>query len=279
MLSWISKEFLLAIIGSLAIGLIALSLGGPPYQVSQTPNIETKQQSDGGHKSDNDRGDTKATITSGGDRKAENREDEASEYWTLFGRKLKITDTLLVLFTFTLWWATRDLVSDGKESTSRQLRAYVSGTVFHVSSFAKDELVIFKFRLENVGLTPARNVAHHSEVVVAPEPLPADYIFPEITTALSNPANIFPKQSFEGSATATSFFTTEQTTQIIGGTARIYCCGEIFYEDVFGKTDCKTAFCAAVVGDVDTMKKLANGYRKTDLKIAFQIARTGNSDT
>jgi hypothetical protein len=28
--------------------------------------------------------------------------DEASEYWTIFGHHLKITDTLLVLFTFTL---------------------------------------------------------------------------------------------------------------------------------------------------------------------------------
>jgi hypothetical protein len=159
------------------------------------------------------------------------------------------------------------------------LRAYLSGTVFHVSSFDKDELLIFKFRIENVGLTPARKVVHHAEVVVAPEPLPDNYIFPAIATPFSNPANIFPKQSFEGATTAISLITAEEKLQIIDGSARIYCCGEIFYEDVFGKNDCKTAFCASAVADSETMKKLASGYRKPDLKVNFHIARTGNSDT
>jgi hypothetical protein len=53
------------------------------------------------------------------------RRDEASEYWSILGHRLKITDTLLVIFTFTLWWATRDLVIGAKDTTQRQLRAYV----------------------------------------------------------------------------------------------------------------------------------------------------------
>ena len=51
---------------------------------------------------------------------------EASEYWTIFGHHLKITDTLLVLFTFTLWWATRDLVKGAEATAERELRAYIS---------------------------------------------------------------------------------------------------------------------------------------------------------
>jgi hypothetical protein len=178
-----------------------------------------------------------------------------------------------------LWVSTRRLVRETENTSKRQLRAYVSGAVFHISSFDKDEMVWFKFRLENAGLTPARKVAHHAEIFVAPEPLPDNYAFPAIASALSNPANIFPKQSFEGKVTASRFFTSDETSNIIDGSSRIYCYGEIFYEDVFGKKDCRTNFCACAIGDRETMKKLASGYRRDDLKIAFEIARIGNFDT
>jgi hypothetical protein len=186
---------------------------------------------------------------------------------------------ILAFATGFLYAATRDLVRDAKETSNRQLRAYVSGTVVHISSFDKDELVTFKFKVENSGQTPARVVVHHAEVIVAPEPLPETYVFPDITTTLSNPANVFPGKSFEGTITSIRPFTLEERTKIIDGSARIYCCGEIFYEDVFGKDDCRTRFCASLVADAETIRKLADGYRKTDLKVNFHIARTGNSDT
>jgi hypothetical protein len=55
--------------------------------------------------------------------------DEASEYWTNFGHHLKITDTLLVLFTFAPWWATQGLW-DGKwpgEADCERLGFFVNG--------------------------------------------------------------------------------------------------------------------------------------------------------
>lgn len=202
------------------------------------------------------------------------------QFWVAFGTLiLAVATGALGFATIFLWRSTKSLVSGAEENTQRQLRAYVSGTVFHVSSFDADELAIFRFKIENVGLTPARMVVHHSEVFVAPEPLPDDFVFPAIAAPLSNPANIFPKQSFEGSTTAVSFFTLEERRKIIDGSARIYCYGEIFYEDVFGKKDCRTNFCTAIVADVETMKKLSSGYRKPDLNVKFQIARVGNSDT
>jgi hypothetical protein len=193
---------------------------------------------------------------------------------------LTILTLTLALGTAGLWVATRRLVREAENTSKRQLRAYVSGTVFHISSFDKDEVVWLKFRPENAGLTPARKVVHHAEIFVAPEPLPDDYAFPAIASSLSNPANIFPKHSLEGRVAASRFFTTDEVSKIIDGSSRIYCCGEIFYEDVFGKKDCRTGFCACAVGeDRETMKKLASGYRRDDLKIFFQIARTGNFDT
>jgi hypothetical protein len=57
---------------------------------------------------------------------------EASEFWTVWGRTLKITDSLLVGFTFLLFLATvalfvatRDLVDGADKTAERQLRAYI----------------------------------------------------------------------------------------------------------------------------------------------------------
>jgi hypothetical protein len=55
-------------------------------------------------------------------------------------------------------------------------------------------------------MTPARKVVHHAEIFVGPDPLPDDHCFPVIATALSNPANIFPNQSFDGNYTAARLF-------------------------------------------------------------------------
>jgi hypothetical protein len=64
---------------------------------------------------------------------AQPQEIHASEFWTIFGRDLKITDTLLVAFTAllflataALWWSTRRLVRGAQRSAERQLRAYVA---------------------------------------------------------------------------------------------------------------------------------------------------------
>jgi hypothetical protein len=288
-----------AIIVSLLVvvaGLLHALKQHPPY----APEIHANQQPERGLQDKNE-GNSEAenrprVVPSGPaigkfgehERKPETKDhgEEGTEFWPpLYGYRLKITDTLIAGFTALLFWATwllwratRRLVSGADDTSRRQLRAYVSGSVFHISSFDVDELAIFKIRLENVGITPARKVAHHSVVVVAPEPLPDSFEFPPITTPLSNPANIFPKQGFEGSTVATSIFTSEERTRIIAGTSRIYCVGEIFYETAFGQ-ECHTRFCVAAVADQETMRKLASGYRKADLTVTFHIARIGNEDT
>lgn len=152
----------------------------------QAPWVETKKQTKDSPPTQENRSiSTKSTLsgaeTNAGSRKsseyANNRGDEGTEFWpALFGYRLKITDTLLVLFTFGLFCATiylyratRDLVVGAEETAKRQLRAYVAmeSVFFAVGEidalfaetfrfagrvFTTDNL---KIRPKNYGSTPA----------------------------------------------------------------------------------------------------------------------------
>jgi hypothetical protein len=115
-----SKAFLGALCFCLAIALGTVLLS-PPYQA---PQIEAKDHPDSRLEGQINRDHAEATPKPGGNIKADHRGDEPTEFWTILGRRVKITDTLLVLFTFTLFWATRDLVIEGRRTAERQLRAY-----------------------------------------------------------------------------------------------------------------------------------------------------------
>jgi hypothetical protein len=157
MLNWVSKEFLIAICGALAIAVISL-WPSPPYQTSQGPQIEAKQKANGGHESQDDREQPKTPVTSGRNDNASHGGEEASEYWTLLGRRLKITDTLLVLFTFTLWWSTRGLVNGAEETARRELRAYVFvAQTKIIDPDGPDPLG--EIMINNFGKTPAYDVS------------------------------------------------------------------------------------------------------------------------
>jgi hypothetical protein len=139
MQDWISKEFLIAICISLAIALVSVILV-PPYHPPQTQQAESGQKANNSLETQNDSKDAK------------NRNDDASEYWTILGRRLKITDTLLVLFTFTLWWATRKLVIGSEDAAKRQLRSYVF-LGYSPLEFC-DKRATFTLKMSNVGKMP-----------------------------------------------------------------------------------------------------------------------------
>src|SRR5207253_87563 len=76
----------------------------------------------------------KASTASGeGANKGENGGKEGTEFWPpLYGYRVKVTDSLLVVFTFLvfvatvlLWWSNRRLVTGAEKSAERQLRAYI----------------------------------------------------------------------------------------------------------------------------------------------------------
>ena len=89
-------------------------------------------------------------------------DEEGTEFWpSFFGYRLKITDTLLVLFTaglfiatYFLWRATKNLVKGAEETAERQLRAYIflDGAVCTATAPAPAFVMTFK----NFGQTPAK---------------------------------------------------------------------------------------------------------------------------
>ena len=268
-----SKPFLAALCIALAIALVSVLLA-PPYSYPHAPQITSERQSEGSLKSQKTGNETPAPI--------EHRagsSDEASEYWSVLGRRLKITDTLLVAFTFTLWWATRDLVREARVSSERQLRAYVSGRWNHIFAFNENIFARAKFTIENTGLTPAHNLTHHGDIIVAPHPLPTGYVFPPLTTTLSNPTVVFPRVNFDGDCTASKKFTSSEINSVIAGTSRIYAYSEIFYEDIFHEEDRKTCFAVSIEADIATLRKLTHNHPAPDLNVTMRITSVGNTAT
>jgi hypothetical protein len=100
-----------------------------------------------------------------------------SEYWKIWGRRIKITDTCLVFFTcllagatIALWWATRDLVTGESETAKRQLRAYVGVAVGRIEKFGSSAPVEGSVIVKNFGQTPAYNL--NQSTAILPEHFP-----------------------------------------------------------------------------------------------------------
>lgn len=265
MLNWLSKEFLIAVCGALAIALISL-WPSPPYQTSQGPQIESKQHADSANEGQEQRKEPEASIASRRDDNAGHGSEEASEYWTFLRRKLKITDTLLVLFTFTLWWSTRGLVNEAKQASERQLRAYIAGRPNFLSSFNTQNFCWATFEIVNVGTTPANEVQHAARIDVLPYPIPPGFIFPQLSDR-SHKITSFSNLPSLGKITALRSFSEPEIDAIRAGSSRVYMFGEITYRHLFGSG--VTKFGASVTADAATLEKLTDNYLGKDLNLEF----------
>jgi hypothetical protein len=158
---------------AIAVLLLALLMGEntmaqpqePPRQTAQIPaeqqaNSPDCTQQDTMRNQDN--ASSSSTEKHEPERNADKSYDEASEFWTIFGRRLKITDTFLVVFTFLvfgatglLWWTTRDLVRGAEDTAERQLRAYVLPEKALLVNI-NDPTPHYIFHAKNYGQTPPR---------------------------------------------------------------------------------------------------------------------------
>jgi hypothetical protein len=184
------------------------------YGFPQTPSIKSQQQTEGAlnHKQKTETetkptDDTAEMAAKSTQSKTANEAyqagDEASEFTTLFNRRIKITDLLLVIFTaglfvatIFLWLATRDLVQDAKENSERQLRAYITAANFRlecpscekavgkpksdpIDMSDPNRLIIY---LQNSGETPAYEVSVKANFHSVPigQVLPSDFSYPDV---------------------------------------------------------------------------------------------------
>jgi hypothetical protein len=173
-----------------------------------------------------------------------------TEFWPpLFGYRLKVTDTLIAVFTaalfiatWLLWLATKTLVRGAEWTAERQLRAYV------YFKETKVDYINWKitYRIDNFGQTPAHKIRllAIAKVVDWKDGRPSEIPIPDRVETIGSMAPNGDFFEFEieidGSAAI------DEITQ---GTKAIYLTGNIVYETVFDKALRITNFRYYVGGD------------------------------
>ena len=169
-----------------------------------------------------------------------NTSNEASEYWTIGGHSLKITDSLLVVFTallFTatlfLYCATRSLVTGAEETARRQLRAYISLVkAIQVENTVNPGLAAYATTIRNSGQTPAYEITSWWGIGVQKHPLtgrlgPPPNPTPGSDVILGNGAEQGNKEEVR------TQFSPREMQDVRSGVAAIYVWGRIEYRDCF----------------------------------------------
>ncbi|MER8508581.1 hypothetical protein [Mesorhizobium sp. M0435] len=175
---------------------------------------------------------------------AQNGGEEISEYWALLGHRLKITDSLLVVFTLllffatvALWWSTRRLVQGADKTAERQLRAYISVDSQTNSRQSKNQLFHFYLTIVNNGLTPANEVRILSNVEILSNPIVPigfDYSMnaPPAGTGLASVTSMSPRQMMRHTTIGTRL-SSQQLRELVRGKLFFHVRGRVSYEDMF----------------------------------------------
>lgn len=149
---------------------------------------------------------------------------ETTEFW------LVIVTVLLVGVTAWLAWATRQLVKGAEKTSRQQLRAYVALEDAVLTPGHAAQRLVCRFRLRNVGTTPANNVRQWIAARFEASPDLASYP-PTVPLADSGgstgPGQIIPLNLVGPLLTA------EDLAAFQTGTMWLHVYGKVTYRDVF----------------------------------------------
>jgi hypothetical protein len=237
MLNWISREFLVAVIISLAVVVVGLSLSGPPYQNHQPPREQGGEHSQANDSHPNSGSNTAALQIECDPNCSAKRTDEHRDESRLARLINKTIDDPVALFTFFLGVATFLLVivvlgqvKDGRESSERQLRAYVSVEGGIIGLIEVGRPIVWEVHCRNVGKTPANKVSIWGGVM--PRLLPYNGPFPPgnaVTRGTTGPSD-FIRTSGESDYIVEIGFVAD----LNAGMAAVFIYGECTYVDAFG---------------------------------------------
>ena len=166
--------------------------------------------------------------------------EEGTEFWPpFFGYRLKVTDTLLVVFTallfaatIFLYSATRDLVRGAEETARQELRAYMFVESAHLITIGNPKNVAAKVHIKNFGKTPAYKVQH--ECILRLDLIPPDKPLTVGLHGESKPTlapGAFLYHMVEGIGTLDA----AQQAAFNSKRLAFYVFGQILYKDAFGK--------------------------------------------
>jgi hypothetical protein len=176
---------------------------------------------------------------------AETAEGQGTEFWpSVFGYKLKITDSLLVAFTFLLtiftgllWQSTDKLWAAGErqlihlsDTAQQQLRAYINNVSAVISNVGAGKSVEVRVEIKNFGQTPAYNVRHYSQLTLAHFPWTESAMnFAPLSTSTMGPgANSF------NLVKSSQMLNEELLIGLLTGRCAYYVEGRVTYVDAFG---------------------------------------------
>jgi hypothetical protein len=239
--------FSIAMIGSLVFAVIVLThapLKHPPY----APQVHTEQQAMGALESRQDakrsaEGSAKTDEEHSG-KHSEQGDDQGTEFWpAVFGIRVKITDSLLAVFTlglliFTalLWLSTDKLWKAGERqlalaqsSSERQLRAYLYIEKIPVKRHGDTFRVAFW--IKNFGQTPAHNakVEYVFEIVDCVDKKPTEIPVATDTASLGSIAPLTDSYELDDQLTGVDLLS------IQSGDKAIYLTGSITYDTEFSQ--------------------------------------------
>ena len=151
-----------------------------------------------------------------------------------FDHRLKITDSLLVLFTFTLWIATRRLVIGAEDTAERQLRAYAwaqTKPTRNISGNFEIQTII-----KNTGQTPAHEVQSWTMTDFFDHPLPSGHAFKSAPAVLVGPEFVVnPGSEHSMNTRRETAIPDDDIAAIEAGTKGLYYWGEVRYRDAFNE--------------------------------------------
>jgi hypothetical protein len=180
-------------------------------------------------------------------------DQQGTEFWPPFhGYRLKVTDTLLVAFTFLLFWATlalwlstRRLVKGAEATAKRQLRAYVVTKIKDVvlPGSAVEHVFAIRMDIKNAGQTPAYDLRIISRTKFVDYPFPPRFDFSIPFVEDPSQGTLGPQQDVEAESRSDPL-TEADWAQIFSVTSAKRLCtwGRVAYTDIF-KEPQYTNFC------------------------------------
>lgn len=155
---------------------------------------------------------------------------------------------ILAFATYALWKATDRLVKDASESSSRQLRAYVSINPTEIFSSDREErFAQINALVKNHGATPAREMHYLFDFSSFPHPLPANFAYPAPTVPIDLDGSLFPQGEMTVWFNFDRLLTTDEFAAVEADALRLHLWGRAFYRTAFGE-QCHTDFRASVGG-------------------------------
>jgi hypothetical protein len=168
--------------------------------------------------------------------------------WINAEKTIAIFTVILGFATGFLWWATRNLVNEAKETSKRELRAYISITPRGVVTSDREERFNqITLEVKNHGQTPAHNINYVFGIDFLPNPMGEDLHYSAPSQPINDEASLFPNDSMKVWINFNRLLTVEEFQQLETDKLRLHVWGKTFYSTVFNPGH-HTNFVASVGG-------------------------------